>query len=467
MRIFVSYTTADRVWAEWLAWQASAAGHDVVVQAWDFRPGTNFVLSMHEAAISSDATLVVLSENYLKSPFAASEWAAGFARDPTGAEQTLIPVRVEPCQPGGLLAAIVYVDLVGLDEDAAQAAIRSALASRRPVPKTAPRFPSGGLRDQAPLTVGFPGDEGAREDTSAAARSWYLHGGPNHVALSDTIDWNPAASSDVAQEWRRNSRSWISVPVGVQHDGAILAINPVRDGPAGTVLGTSGSGMSEFLRTLVLSGALRYPPSRLRFHLLDFKGGAFWEGLRDLPHVQNVFPLHDERDTLSAVQKLEQLVRAKETVAQADGIHTLPFDWIIVDEAHGNRDFVQGLSSVQSRGRPLNIAVTVGAMGSGWMPPEWAARTRFVVAFRLASLPEFPLHELEDQISKLRIGQTRTPGRGVLIRFGQAADQLVPFQAFMAHDWQQGRASPFLESPSLNSQVSAIRQAASERATTA
>ena len=36
---FVSYTSADRAWAEWIAWQLEAEGYTVVVQAWDFTPG--------------------------------------------------------------------------------------------------------------------------------------------------------------------------------------------------------------------------------------------------------------------------------------------------------------------------------------------------------------------------------------------------------------------------------------------
>jgi len=35
---FVSYTSADRTWAEWIAWQLEAEGCQVVVQAWDFTP---------------------------------------------------------------------------------------------------------------------------------------------------------------------------------------------------------------------------------------------------------------------------------------------------------------------------------------------------------------------------------------------------------------------------------------------
>ncbi len=117
---FISYTSEDTVWAQWIARELEAAGYSTIIQAWDFRPGENFVVEMHKAASDAERTLLVLSEDYLKSQFAQSEWAAAFARDPTGAEGRIVPVRVKPCKPGGLLGAIAYIDLVDLEKDAAR-----------------------------------------------------------------------------------------------------------------------------------------------------------------------------------------------------------------------------------------------------------------------------------------------------------------------------------------------------------
>jgi hypothetical protein len=43
---FISYTSTDRPWAEWIAWQLEHVGFSVVIPAWDFHPGGNFVLDM-------------------------------------------------------------------------------------------------------------------------------------------------------------------------------------------------------------------------------------------------------------------------------------------------------------------------------------------------------------------------------------------------------------------------------------
>lgn len=139
-RFFVSYNRADKAWAEWIAWILEEAGHTAVIQAWDFRPGGNFVLDMQRAAAETDKTLVVLSQDYLNSEFTQPEWAAAFADDPTSLQRKLIPVRVGDCQPGGLLRAIVYVDLVGLEVEEARQAILNALPERLK-PESEPVFP--------------------------------------------------------------------------------------------------------------------------------------------------------------------------------------------------------------------------------------------------------------------------------------------------------------------------------------
>jgi GTPase SAR1 family protein len=153
---FISYTQIDRHWAEWIAWQLEAAGYSTVLQAWDFRPGSNFVQAMQHAAAESDRTIAVLSPAYLQSGFTAAEWAAAFARDPTGMQGLLLPVRIHDCEPQGLLPQIVYIDLVGLDAEAARETLLAGVRRQRAKPTREPGFPGPSPR---PITVPplFPG----------------------------------------------------------------------------------------------------------------------------------------------------------------------------------------------------------------------------------------------------------------------------------------------------------------------
>jgi tetratricopeptide (TPR) repeat protein len=142
---FVSYTSADRAWAEWIAWELEAAGYTTVLQAWHMPPGSSFVHAMDEALHRTSHTVLVLSPAYLRSAMAEAEWRAGFAADPAGIQRRLVPVRIEACQPTGLLADRVYVDLVGLDGAAAKAALLEGVAAAvrgHARPASRPEFPS-------------------------------------------------------------------------------------------------------------------------------------------------------------------------------------------------------------------------------------------------------------------------------------------------------------------------------------
>lgn len=138
---FISYAAADRIWAEWIAWVLEDAGYSVVLQIWDFRPGSNVVLNM-QAALAG-RTLVLLSPAYLSSRQAQAEWAAAFAEDPGGKRGRLVPVRIRPGELRGLFAQVVYIDLVGLPEDEARAALLGGLSRGRDKPDRKPAFPAG------------------------------------------------------------------------------------------------------------------------------------------------------------------------------------------------------------------------------------------------------------------------------------------------------------------------------------
>jgi len=151
---FISYNKNDQQWAEWIAFQLEKVGYEVVIQAWDFRPGGNFVLEMQKAAVNTRQTIAVLSEYYLEAEFTQPEWASRFAEDPRGEKRTLIPIRVSECQPPGMLATQIYAELVGLSEDAARTALLGALEERAK-PEQSPPFPGVTTTTTSPP---FPGN---------------------------------------------------------------------------------------------------------------------------------------------------------------------------------------------------------------------------------------------------------------------------------------------------------------------
>jgi hypothetical protein len=173
---FVSYTQADRPWAEWIAWTLEEAGWRVLVQAWDFTPGSNWIRGMNNGVSHATRTIVVLSDAYAQSVYGAAEWQAAWAADPDGATRKLLVARVEDCARPGLLGQVVSFDLFGITQQAARAALlraaQLAVSGKRAKPATAPPFPSGPAA--APARPPFP-DAGSQPTATPAAPPGGIH----------------------------------------------------------------------------------------------------------------------------------------------------------------------------------------------------------------------------------------------------------------------------------------------------
>ena len=80
---FVSYTSADRAWAEWIAWQLEAEGYTVVVQA-GLHPGRDGAHEMQEATATAKRVVAVVSAAYLRSAHGEAERRVGSCEYATG-----------------------------------------------------------------------------------------------------------------------------------------------------------------------------------------------------------------------------------------------------------------------------------------------------------------------------------------------------------------------------------------------
>lgn len=144
---FISYTSKDVDWAIWVSKILEENQYSTVLQAKDFRPGSNFVHEMLQA-VEARQTIAIYSVDYFASAFATSEWTAAFQSDPTGAKRAIIPIRVKPCEPPKLLKPIVYVDLVGKDQKTSRELILSAVAKESTFDLSKAEFP--GTHDEKP-----------------------------------------------------------------------------------------------------------------------------------------------------------------------------------------------------------------------------------------------------------------------------------------------------------------------------
>jgi S-DNA-T family DNA segregation ATPase FtsK/SpoIIIE len=208
---------------------------------------------------------------------------------------------------------------------------------------------------------------------------------------------------------QRSRWDYLRIPIGITESGSPVELDFKEAaqggmGPHGMLIGATGSGKSELLRTLVLALAIRHRSDALNFVLVDFKGGATFLGCEKLPHTSAVITnLSDELPLVDRMQEALQgeLVRRQELLRAAGfasvrdytraratdsrDLPPLPTLLIIVDE------FSELLASKREF---LDLFVMIGRLGRS-----------LAVHLLLASqrIDEGRMHALESHLS-YRIG---------------------------------------------------------------
>ncbi|MGW4164343.1 type VII secretion protein EccCa [Streptomyces sp. NPDC004788] len=136
-----------------------------------------------------------------------------------------------------------------------------------------------------------------------------------NLDFTDLLNLGDAASVDVARTWRpRSVAERLRVPIGVGEDGGPVMLDLKEAaqegmGPHGLCVGATGSGKSELLRTLVLGLAVTHSSETLNFVLADFKGGATFAGMSQMPHVAAV--ITNLADDLTLVDRMGDAIRGE------------------------------------------------------------------------------------------------------------------------------------------------------------
>lgn len=160
---FISYTNADRQWAEWIAWTMESAGYRVLIQAWDMVPGTNWVFAVDQGVRRAQRTIAVTSRAYLESEWGQLESLGALRRDPLGRQRRVLVVRVEECHPESILGMIGRIDVFGMPEAEARGALLAGVEQAvrgRGKPDAPGGFPGHGSEARFPGVGGDASDAG-------------------------------------------------------------------------------------------------------------------------------------------------------------------------------------------------------------------------------------------------------------------------------------------------------------------
>ncbi|HRE46272.1 MAG TPA: FtsK/SpoIIIE domain-containing protein [Aggregatilineales bacterium] len=200
---------------------------------------------------------------------------------------------------------------------------------------------------------------------------------PNSTTIYDDVNKFP-----ILEWWRRSRESeaseWMVAPIGLLGGNKVrsLIFEAQADGVHGLVAGTTGSGKSEMLLTVIVGLALRYDPSVINFVLADYKGGAAFDPFRPLPHaVDVVTSLQGSLGARTFVATKAEMNRRSAILAETKAKHIVeyrkrnlhvsrepfPFLFIIVDEfaemIKENPEFKGNLDSITRLGRALGVTL--------------------------------------------------------------------------------------------------------------
>ncbi|MDO0925066.1 FtsK/SpoIIIE domain-containing protein [Streptomyces sp. TG1A-8] len=265
---------------------------------------------------------------------------------------------------------------------------------------------------------------------------------PSSARLLDLMALEPPDPDAVRSRWIAQPRSTRAL-LGVGLDGD-FAVDIVRDGPHALIAGTTGSGKSELLQTLVASLAVVNRPDEMTFVLVDYKGGSAFAECADLPHTVGLVTDLDTHLVTRALVSLGAELRRREHQLAAAGakdiedytdrrrrdpsLAPLPRLMIVVDEFASMirelPDFVPGLVNIAQRGRSLGIHMVLATQRpSGAVTADIRANTNLRIALRTTDTGES-----RDIIDAPDAGELspRTPGRAYA---RLSASALLPFQS--------------------------------------
>jgi S-DNA-T family DNA segregation ATPase FtsK/SpoIIIE len=138
---------------------------------------------------------------------------------------------------------------------------------------------------------------------------------PSVFGLAGLIGLDDPRDVDPKITWRpRAPRDRLRLPLGLDESGQPVHLDLKESaeggmGPHGLVIGATGSGKSELLRTLVSGLAVTHSSETLNLALIDFKGGATFAGMAGLPHVCAV--ITNLSDDLTLVDRMADAINGE------------------------------------------------------------------------------------------------------------------------------------------------------------
>lgn len=243
---------------------------------------------------------------------------------------------------------------------------------------------------------------------------------PTRTAFLQMYDVGSVNRLDIPTRWQRPvpPKGMLPFPVPLGNTSfssqLMFDMSDHAHGPHGVIAGTTGSGKSELLQTLVSSMAVEHHPYLLNFLLIDYKGGATFNVFRSLPHTAGIITNLNVVEALRALEAIKsenrrrQIFLADQNAEDITEYHKrlgragghIPRDWkplphlvIIIDEFAELKaelpTFLDELVATVRVGRSLGMHLVLATQRpAGHVTAEMSANLNFRISLRVQNPEE-------------------------------------------------------------------------------
>lgn len=149
---------------------------------------------------------------------------------------------------------------------------------------------------------------------------------PSSITLMEMLQAKSTDEIDVLSRWERNKTfKGMSVPIGVKAGGSLfyLDMHETGHGPHGLVAGTTGSGKSELLQSIIISLAVNYHPHDVVFVLIDYKGGGMADIFQGMPHLVGTITNLGGNQTTRALLSIKSELMRRQRIFSDYGVNNI------------------------------------------------------------------------------------------------------------------------------------------------
>jgi S-DNA-T family DNA segregation ATPase FtsK/SpoIIIE len=258
---------------------------------------------------------------------------------------------------------------------------------------------------------------------------------PKSITLLQMLDVDRIEKVDILSKWHKNrTYKGLSVPIGARMGGELFYLDmhafETSHGPHGLVAGTTGSGKSELLQSIIISLAINFHPHDLCFVLIDYKGGGMADVFKGMPHlVGTITNLGGNQTTRALLSIKSELLRRQRIFSEFEvnnidkyqklyhnGVakEPVPHLVMIADEFAELKaeqpDFMKELVSTARVGRSLGVHLILATQKpAGVVDDQIWSNSRFKICLKVQDEADS-----KDVIKRPDAARIKEPGRAYI-----------------------------------------------------